>query len=1117
MDVGGWLRSLGLGQYEAAFRANEIDSKVLPDLTAEDLKELGVSAIGHRRAILAAIAKLSASPAAPAEVAKPPFAPSAAQDTAERRQLTVMFCDLVGSTALSARLDPEDMREIIGAYHRCCAEQITRAGGFVAKYMGDGMLAYFGYPQAHEDDAERAVRAGLALVEAIPTLRPGHDSALQVRIGVATGLVVVGDLIGEGAAQEQGVVGETPNVAARLQTLAEPGHIAISDGTRRLTGGIFEYHDLGMVQLKGLAVPMRVWRVTGASAVQSRFEATHETVLTPLVGREEERELLMRRWRQAVSGEGRVVLLSGEPGVGKSRLTVELQARLQREPHTRLRYFCSPHHIDSALHPTIAQLEGAAGFERDDTPETKLDKVTSLPGASSGHESDAQLLAELLSIPTGGRYAPLDWSPQRKKERTFAALLRQLEMLSRQRPLLVVYEDVHWIDASSRELLDMIVDRVASLPVLLIIAFRPEFQPPWIGQAHVSTLNLSRLGRREGAALVGQMAGSRQLPNDTVAEIVERTDGVPLFIEELTKAVLEGAGGGDAVEAAPLLALNVPATLHASLMARVDRLGPVAKELTQIGAAIGREFSYELLATIADRSATEVRDALDRLGDASLVFRRGVPPSAVFLFKHALVQDVAYGTLLRGQRRRLHGRIAKCVEDHFPEIVANQPEVLARHCSGAGFDGKAVTYWRSAGAQAVRRAANLEAIEHFRRALTFLASLADTVERMRTELAILAQLGPALMSVHGWPSREAGEAFERAGEVARRLESSVDLAPPLVGLWLFYLTRGQLDRAEGISSELFRIARELDDPEILLQAYHASWPTRWLRGLFPAASEHIAAGMRLYDEKRHEHHRYPYMGHDPAVCALSLEAPVRWLLGHPAQAARVEDAAVELAQRLRHAPTLAHGLWFVGEAQVLRGDVAAVAATATKLLELCEEHKLPHVRATGLMFRGWALARSGEVAEGASRLQEGLSLWERLGGAVYRPRGLCLLAEVQLMAKRYADGLETLARALAAVEQTGERWSAARVHQIRAELLLHAHGRGDEGIEASLRTAIEIAQAQSARGWELKSTTLLARLRHEQGKRSEARDLLAPVYGWFTEGFDTPDLKEAKALLGELR
>jgi class 3 adenylate cyclase/predicted ATPase len=1031
-----------------------------------------------------------------------------------------MLCDLVGSTALSARLDPEDMREIIGAYHRSCAEQIAKAGGFVARYMGDGVLAYFGYPQAHEDDAERAVRGALSLIEAVPKLRARIDAVLQVRLGIATGLVVVGDLIGEGDAQERSVVGDTPNLAARLQSLAEPDQVVIADSTRGLTGGTFEYRDLGRVTLKGLTDPVQAWQVTGTRAVQSRFEAQHESSLTPLVGRAEELELLLRRWQRAKSGEGCVVLLSGEPGIGKSRLTVALEEGLQGEPHTRLRYFCSPHHTDSALYPVIAQLERAATFERQDAPETKLDKLVSLLALPPSWDSDIQLVAELLSIPTGDRYAPLNVSPQRKKEKTFEALLRQLEMLSRQRPVLLLYEDGHWIDPSSCELLDMTVERVASLPVLLIITFRPEFQPSWTGQAHVSTLSLSRLSRREGTALVQRVAGNNPLPDDITAEIVERTDGVPLFVEELTKAVLE-AGPHDedaarSVSTAPLPPLAVPATIHASLMARLDRLGLAAKEVAQIGAAIGREFSYELLSPVAERSDDELRGALGRLTDAGLVFQRGTPPEATFLFKHALVRDAAYSTLLRSRRQQLHGRIAAALEGEFPDIVAAHPEVLARHCTEASLHDKAIGYWSRAGDQAVQRASNREAIEHLRRALSLNEEQPETVERSHRELAILSQLGPALMSVYGWPAPEVGTAFERAREVARKLESSVDLAPPLVGLWLFHIGRGQLVRAEEISHELFKIARDCNDDDILLQAHHTAWPTGWIRGKLADAVAHIDAGMDLYDEVRYARHRFVYMGHDPAVCALSVGATVHWALGQAGRGMRLERDARKLAQRLQHPPSLALGLSFVGEAQVARRDVAAAMATAQELLVLCDEHRLPQPRATALMFFGWALAHRGDVAEGIHHLKEGLGIWHRLGARVYLARAICLLAEAYLQGGRYADGVKQVDLALATAVEIGDEGYIPKMHIVRASLLTHLGRSNVEAAETSLQRGIAVSRTQGARGWELRAATRLACLWLDQGKRTEARDLLAPLYGWFTEGFDTPDLKEAKALLEEL-
>jgi predicted ATPase len=648
--------------------------------------------------------------------------------------------------------------------------------------------------------------------------------------------------------------------------------------------------------------------------------------------------------------------------------------------------------------------------------------------------------------------------------------------------------------------------------VLLIVTFRPEFQPPWTGQQQVTTLSLRRLGREESDELVRGIVGSATtLSIEVLNEIVERTDGVPLFLEELTKAVTENAG----ISAVPPISLAVPATLHASLMARLDRLGATAKEVAQIGAAIGRQFSYELLHAVCPLREDELQAALARLVASELVFQRGTEPGAVYIFKHALVQDAAYGTLLRGARRRLHARIAAALEQQFPEIAQTQPEVLARHCTEADLVDPGVMHWRNAGAQAVRRAANREAIGHFRRALSLNEARPDGVDRQRSEFAILSQLGPALISVHGQPAPEVGAAYERASVVARQLETSVDLAPPLMGLWVFHAARGHYAHAEEISAELFRIAREFDDPEILLQAHHSAWPNRFLRGVPADAGEHIDAALALYDQERHGRHRYLYVGHDPAVCALGFGSVVQWLLGYPDRAIHNERAASDLAHRLRHGPSLAQALYWVGECQVARRDVTAVMTTANELLEVCEEHSLPQQRTQALILIGWALACSGEVAEGIQRLAEGIGAWSGLGLRAYLTPGLCRLAEGCLLGGRYSEGLEQVAQALTIAAETEENWYLARLHHLRAELL-QAQSRTADAAEASLRTAVEIARAQGARGWELRASLSLARLWRDEGKRDEAGKLLAPVYGWFTEGFDTADLIETKALLDEL-
>ncbi|MCS3452014.1 MULTISPECIES: adenylate/guanylate cyclase domain-containing protein [Bradyrhizobium] len=1115
MDVGGWLRKLGLEQYEAAFRENNIDEAILQSLTPEDLKELGIASVGHRRKLLDAVAALRAeatSPTAPSDTAS--AREEGISDTAERRQVTVMFSDLVGSTSLSARMDPEDLREIITAYHRCVAETVRRFGGFVAKYMGDGVLIYFGYPQAHEDDAERAVRAALVLIDEIATL--AAPEPLQVRIGAATGMVVIGDLVGSGEAQERGIVGETPNLAARLQAIAEPNTVVIAGATRGLLGNIFELRDLAPRELKGIAGPVKAFAVLRASSVESRFEAMHPGGLTALVGREEELELLLRRWARAKTGEGQMVLLSGEAGIGKSRLTAALMEALAAEPHTRLRYFCSPQHADSAFYPLIGQFERAAGFVHGDTPQTKLDKLGALLRQTSTSGEDAALLAEMLSLPNDGRYPALELVPKQRRQKTLAALSLQLETLARSSPVLMILEDAHWSDPTSLEAFGHTVEQIAKLPVLLIVTFRPEFEPPWIGQPHVTALTINRLAEHEIGAIIDRVIGNKPLPANIRNDIIERTDGIPLFVEEMTKAVLEAGNELEALQtvtSVPSPVLAVPASLHASLMARLDRLG-AAKEVAQIGAAIGREFSHALLTAVVRKTEAELGSALVRLIQAGLLFRQGLPPLATYLFKHALVQDVAYGTLLRTSRKQLHGRIANTLEKEFPELIEAEPELLARHCAEAGFNEQAIRYWRAAGEKAVRRASNREAIGHFRQALVLIEKQSSEIDRSESELAILSQLGPALMSVYSWSAPEVGVAFERAEHLARKLQSSVDLAPPLAGLWLFHTARGQFFRAEEITKELFHVARTVQDPDIELQAHHCAWPVCWFRGALSEAKAHADAGMALYDEVRHAKHRYLYLGHDPAVCALSIRSVLQWLLGYPVQAEQSERDAVELARRLEHAPSLAHALWFVCQGQVARGDAPAVVSTARELLTLSEEHGLPQQRATGMAYLGWAIGQTADVNRGIRLLEDGLATYGRLGVRSNLCLIVCLLAETYLAAGQYGKGMEQTDLAIAVSSEIGDRWCLPRIHIIRGRLLQKL--QETDAAEADLRMATDIAAAQSAKGLQLQGANLLGRLWRDQGKPQQARELLAPVYGWFTEGFDTPDLKQVKALLDVL-
>src|SRR5271166_6212495 len=914
-----------------------------------------------------------------------------APSDAERRQLTVMFCDLIGSTALSTRHDPEDLRELIGDYHRAVAETVGRFDGFVAKYMGDGVLIYFGYPRAHEDDAERAVRAGLAVIEAVGRLPARED--LRVRLGVATGLAVVGDLIGKGAAQERGVVGETPNLAARLQALALPNTLVIGEATRRQIGGLFDLEDLGPQALAGFAEPQPAWRVIGESGMLSRFEALRSGE-TPLVGRDEEVELLVCRWQHAKSGEGRVVLISGEPGIGKSRLTSALSEHIGTEPHTRLRYFCSPHHQDSALYPFIAQLERAAGFARDDTVEVRLGKLRALLGPGTRDDDDIALLTELLSLPSSA--ADLNLSPQRKREKLFDALLNQLEAEAQHRPVLMVFEDAHWIDPTSREILDLTVDRVRRLPVLLAITFRPEFQPPWGGRSHVTSVALNRLGERDGEALVQTLAGNTALAPEIVTEIVARTDGVPLFVEELTKAVLESAAQGDRVAAVlattSLAALSVPATLHASLMARLDRLGAIPKEIAQIGAVLGREFAYELIEPMAQRPEKELQAGLDQLGDAGLLFCRGAPPHATYLFKHALVQDAAYSTLLRGRRQELHARVAAALEAHFADLVERQPELLAHHLSAAGDTERAVDQWLKAGQHAAAQFAYLEAIAHFERGLSLLHSLPESPVRDRREIELQLALGLCLFTAKG--AVAAKPAYARALELAESSGEPQQRFEALYGVW--QSTRdtvsGGIAAAGPLSESLLRMAEREGDDGLRLQAHHSGWTT-WLHAGDPAKTrEHADAGRLLYDPEKHASHRLVYGGHDPGVCAQLSGAWAEWLLGYPEKAlASIADASA-LAERLAHPFTLGVSLRISSLVYLNRREPGRALRQLEAAEALAAEQRLSLIFEPG-MLRGVALLGQGAVEEAIARIREGVTRWTRLGRTFYLPYGLAFLAE----------------------------------------------------------------------------------------------------------------------------
>jgi class 3 adenylate cyclase/predicted ATPase len=1028
-----------------------------------------------------------------------------------------MFCDLVNSTALATRLDPEDLREVIGTYHRCVADTVGRYDGFVAKYMGDGVLAYFGYPQAHEEDAERAVGAGLAVVEAVGDV-PAPER-LQVRVGIATGVVVVGDLTGSGEAQERGVVGETPNLAARLQAIAEPGAVVIAANTRKLIGNLFECRGLGAVVAKGFSEPVHAWHVLRESGIESRFEAFHSDSLSSLIGREEEAELLLRRWRRAQTGEGQAVLLSGEPGIGKSRLAVALQDTVSSDPHTRLRYFCSPRHQDSALHPFIAHIQQAAGFVRDDAPQVKIDKLAGLFTPALPHGEDLGLLAELLSIPAGDRFSQMNLTPQSKKAKTFQILFRQLEGLARQKHILMIFEDAHWADPTSRELLDLTVERVLRLPILLLVTGRPEFQPSWMGQAHVTAVTLNRLNHHEAASLVDRIVGDRALPRKVVAEIVERADGVPLFAEELTKAVIESgdpgdAGTGAAAEAAARPVLTVPGSLHASLMARLDRLGRLPKDVAQLGSVIGREFSYELVASVAPRGSEEqLPNALQRLAAAALIVQRGRPPAASYVFKHALLQDAVYGSLLRAKRQQIHCAVKTALEEHFPDVVEAQPELIAYHCARAGLVSEAIDYWERAGRRAAQQSANHEAVEHLRKALEMLRRGPEGSERDGRELNLLIALGPALMATRTSADPEVAGTYARAAELARTVGRSAELFPTLWGAHLVALVACDFRTAEKLGQDLFEMARGLDDREFMLQAHHAAFGTLRATGELASAQRHAEALLALYQPEMHARHALLYGAHDPGSCARMMLALILLLRGLPDQSRRQSDEGLSLARALQHPPSLAHVLRLAAELHIIRCEPDTTAKLVAELMPVAMQHGSAVGKASAIMLRGWSRVMQGQKAEGLDDLWEGLRLWRETGPTYYVPYRLGVVADALTAAGRHEDALRIVDEALEARE---ERWFEAELHRLKGELLLGPHGDCQEDAIICFRQALTVAGAQGARFLELRAAVSLARFWKDNGRSGEARATLLPVYGSFTEGFDMRDLKVARTLIDEL-
>ena len=1115
VDVGEWLRSLGLAQYEAAFRRHEIDFEVLPKLTAEDLKDLGIDSVGPRRKMLAAIAELAS------EQAPPATASAHGIHDAERRHLTVLVCDLVGSTGLAAKLDPEDMRRVIAAFNRCCADAIESRGGFVAKYLGDGALAYFGYPAAHENDPELAVEAGLAIVQAVPKLKTGADSPLHVRVGVATGLVVVGDIAGPGAIEEHGVVGETPHLAARLQTIAPPDGVVISDDTRRLLGSLFDLTDLGIVELKGISAPARAWKVLERSAVESRFEALRGSRLTAFVGRESELELLLRLWDKAKAGQGQVALVHGEPGVGKSRLVAEFLRRIAAEPQARLRYYSSPRHHDTPLYPVIVQMLGAAGIARDDPPKVKLDKLDAMLATTKTAREDAALFADLLSLEGDGRYPPLDVPQPKRRQRVMEALIGQIEALARNGPVLMVLEDAHWADPTTLEMLGRLVDKIATLPVLNLVVYRPEIEPPGLGKANVAEVAVARLAPPEISAMIDDVAGGHALSREARVEIVRRAGGVPLFAEEITKAVIEtqrDVGAAETSGAAPARVI-VPASLHASLMARLDRLGP-AKQAAQIAAAIGRRSPLALIAAVADAPADELQAALDRLVDVGLMLRRGKPPEAVYLFKHALLQDLAYGSLVRERKQALQSRVVAALEAQSPELGETQPETLARRCAEAGLPEKAAALWGRAGRLSLKRSALAEAESQFSQGLALIAKGPSTPRLRREEIAAQIGLASTLQLRRGFASPDAKaalsrtlELIERADSLGEPVEDPLAMFTTLHSFWVASVIASSGPATQRLAAQCLALAERAGAKGELIAAHRAVGLSQLFSGDFLASRASLDKAIALFTPaKNHAASRY---GGDHWSSAHSGRAAALWALGYPVAAQADAALSVKSAREFGHALTLGNNLIFAAWTYFACGRHALARKHARELVVLADAKGEPFYKAFGLMLQGLVLTAVGDPEAAVTRLTSALSAYQATGATLLTPHLLSHLAKAHAGLGRWEEARRRLEDAARTIELTAERWCEADVLRIAGEVALASPDKGEAKAEDNFARALAVSRLQHAKSWELRAATSLARLWAQKGKGGEARALLAPVYGWFAEGFDTLDLKEAKAALEE--
>jgi class 3 adenylate cyclase/tetratricopeptide (TPR) repeat protein len=1109
MDVGTWLRDLGLGQYEAVFRESEIDADVLTELTEQHLKDLGVS-LGHRLKMLRAIRELAAETP---ETPKP-------HGAADRRQLTVMFCDLVDSTALTVQLDPEDMGDLLRAFQRAVTTSVTRFDGHVAKWTGDGASIYFGYPRAHEDDAERATRASIALIEAVGELRREHDVALEVRIGISTGLVVVGELIGEGEARERGVFGDTPNLASRLQNVADPGTVVVSESTRRLLGRTFELQALGPLELKGFKGPVPAWSVIGEIANVSRFEASRSEAMTPFVGREQEVALLADRWHRAVNGEGQVVVLSGEAGIGKSRILAVLRERIGDQRHLTFRYQCSPHHGNDAFYPVMGQLWRGAGFVSGEPPAARLDKLETMI-ARAGLEivEIAPYLASLLTIPTEGRYPPLELAPSEMKERTIAALITLVVGIAKAVPVLMVVEDAHWIDPTSLDLTARLVERLQHFSVLCVVTARPEFTAPWTDRPHVTALSLNRFERSQAVTMIDRITSSKALPAEVLNQIIAKTDGVPLFVEELTKSVLESGllrqENGAYVLASALTPLAIPSTLHDSLTARLDRLSPI-KEIAQIGSAIGREFSYRLLEAVSPIRGQALQDALQQLIEAELIYRRGAPPKASYIFKHALVQDTAYVSLLRSRRQHIHADIAQALKERFAD-EDHPAATIAHHFSEAGLAEQAAPYWLAAAELALSQSAPAEAEHHASTGIALIPRIAEGPARDALELGLLVARANAMVPLKSISAPETFEALAAAKQLLDRgIGTDLQRMSILYGLCSATTLTARLKQALGFAHQIIEVAERLDDPTYRVVGYRQLGTLQFYAGQNREALQSLQMGNEYRDPRRQRAIGYRF-GWDQGVAILSFEVLVRLSLGLLDSAAQLsEQVRIELLSH-EHATTVASATFCTRTwPELVLEDLEGLEHDSAELAAYCSEKRVEQIRLLASLHQVYARTMREPSESNIAALRAALDALRKSGGNAGSSLTICNLAEALLIAGDLEGAEAALDDGFAFVEQSGERYWLAGLHRLVGHIALKRREPDRQRAEACFKQAIEIARGQEARLLELRAAVDLAQLWRDTGSDNDPRAMLEPILATLEGGETTRDVRNARALLAQM-